>query len=187
VIFRIKRRHDVAEDRTLIELTSEIVGAYVLANSIAANDLPGLIHGVHKALSGAGQPEAAPEEAEIKATASQVRKSLSPEALVSFEDGKSYKSLKRHLSTRGMTPDEYRAKWGLPKDYPMVAPNYSAQRSALAKTLGLGRKAAPAPTPAAAPEKRGRGRPRIAQAEQTQQAQRSVNPVHAEAETASDA
>jgi predicted transcriptional regulator len=159
----------VAEDRTLIELTTEIVGAYVLANSVAASDLPSLIHGVHQALSGAGQPEAPPEEVEVKATPAQIRKSLSPDTLISFEDGKPYKSLKRHLSTRGITPDEYRAKWGLPKDYPMVAPNYSAQRSALAKTLGLGRKAAPAPAPVA--EKRGRGRPRIVQTEQTQQSQ----------------
>jgi predicted transcriptional regulator len=158
----------VAEDRTLIELTTEIVGAYVLANSLAASDLPGLIHGVHQALTGAGQPVAAPEEADVKATSGQIRKSISPDTLISFEDGKPYKSLKRHLSTRGMTPDDYRAKWGLPKDYPMVAPNYSAQRSALAKTLGLGRKAAAAPAPVT--EKRGRGRPRIVQAEQTQQA-----------------
>jgi predicted transcriptional regulator len=161
----------VAEDRTLIELTTEIVGAYVLANSVAASDLPGLIHGVHQALTGAGQPAAAPEEADIKATPAQIRKSISPDTLISFEDGKTYKSLKRHLSTRGMTPDDYRAKWGLPKDYPMVAPNYSAQRSALAKTLGLGRKAAPTPTPTPVTEKRGRGRPRIVQAAQTQQAQ----------------
>jgi predicted transcriptional regulator len=166
-----QRRHAVAEDRTLIELTTEIVGAYVLANSIAASDLPGLIHGVHQALTGAGQPAAAPEESDVKATPAQIRKSISPDTLISFEDGKPYKSLKRHLSTRGMTPDDYRAKWGLPKDYPMVAPNYSAQRSALAKTLGLGRKAAPAPEPVA--EKRGRGRPRIVQAEQAQQAQAS--------------
>jgi predicted transcriptional regulator len=158
----------VADDRTLIELTTEIVGAYVLANSIAASDLPGLIHGVHQALTGAGQPAAAPEEADVKATPAQIRKSISPDTLISFEDGKPYKSLKRHLSTRGMTPDDYRTKWGLPKDYPMVAPNYSAQRSALAKTLGLGRKAAPAPAPVT--EKRGRGRPRIVQAEQAQQA-----------------
>ncbi len=161
----------MAEDRTLIELTTEIVGAYVLANSLAASDLPGLIHGVHQALTGAGQPEAPPEEADVKATPAQIRKSISPDTLISFEDGKTYKSLKRHLSTRGMTPDDYRAKWGLPKDYPMVAPNYSAQRSALAKTLGLGRKASPAPAPAPVTEKRGRGRPRIVQAAQTQQAQ----------------
>jgi predicted transcriptional regulator len=167
----------VADDRTLIELTTEIVGAYVLANSLAASDLPGLIHGVHQALTGAGQPPAAPEEADVKATSAQIRKSISPDTLISFEDGKPYKSLKRHLSTRGMTPDDYRAKWGLPKDYPMVAPNYSAQRSALAKTLGLGRKAAPTPAPAT--EKRGRGRPRIVQAEQTQQAQVSGDAAEA--------
>jgi predicted transcriptional regulator len=70
-----------------------------------------------------------------------VKKSITPDHLISLEDGKKYKSLKRHLTSRGMTPDEYRAKWGLPKDYPMVAASYSAQRSNLAKTLGLGRKA----------------------------------------------
>jgi len=128
----------VADDRTLIELTTEIVGAYVLANTIAASDLPGLIHGVHQALTGAGQPAAAPEEVDVKATPAQIRKSLSPDTLISFEDGKAYKSLKRHLSTRGMTPDDYRAKWGLPKDYPMVAPNYAKARSDLAKQMGLG-------------------------------------------------
>ncbi len=172
----------MAEDRTLIELTTEIVGAYVLANSIAASDLPGLIHGVHQALTGAGQPQAAPEEADAKATTGQIRKSISPDTLISFEDGKPYKSLKRHLSTRGLTPEDYRAKWGLPKDYPMVAPNYSAQRSALAKTLGLGRKAAPAPV--VVTEKRGRGRPRIVQAEQTQQAQVSDGALASEAQDA---
>jgi predicted transcriptional regulator len=91
-----------------------------------------------------------------KPSAAEIRKSRSPEYLTSFIDGRKYKSLKRHLTTNGLTPDEYRSRYGLPKDYPMVAEAYSAQRSALAKTLGLGRKAAAEPEPE--PAKKGRGR-----------------------------
>jgi predicted transcriptional regulator len=146
----------------LIDLTAEIVAAYLEKNPVAASELPALIQTTYAALAGASEPPAAVAEPEIKATTGQIRKSLSPDALISFEDGKSYKSLKRHLSTKGLTPDDYRAKWGLPKDYPMVAPSYSAQRSSLAKSLGLGRKAA-AVEPALPPAKR--GRPKKAAAE----------------------
>jgi predicted transcriptional regulator len=101
--------------------------------------LPLLILSVHKALKEAGAPSAEPDPAPTPAVS--VKKSITADHLISLEDGKKYKSLKRHQTSRGMTPDEYRAKWGLPKDYPMVAASYSAQRSNLAKTLGLGRKA----------------------------------------------
>lgn len=125
--------------RTDIDRAVDIVCAYVSNNSIPASELPELIAGVHRALTPV-PAETAPAADEIKpATAAQIRRSITPDALVSFEDGKPYKTLRRHLSARGLTPEEYRRKWGLPHDYPMVAANYAAQRSALAKTAGLGR------------------------------------------------
>lgn len=116
-----------ADRSNLIELTADIVSAYVQKNPVPVSGLPDLIASVNLALAAVGQP-IAPVEPVLKPA-------------VSLEDGKKYKSLKRHLAaTYGLSPDEYRAKWGLTKDYPMVAPNYSATRSALAKSLGLGRK-----------------------------------------------
>lgn len=171
----------MAEDIDTITLTAEIVAAYAAGNKIKAEELPALISSVHGALSSAGQPEIAVEPETSKPTTSQIKKSISHDALISFVDGKSYKSLKRHLSTQGMSPDEYRSKYGLPRDYPMVAPSYSLQRSELAKKLGLGNKrvaAAPAPEPQPEPKpeatpapKRGRRK----QAEQAQQAQRETS------------
>jgi predicted transcriptional regulator len=132
-------------------LAADIVAAFVSNNKISVGELPELISSVHKALQNAGSPE--PEPPPAPTPAISVKKSITPDYLISLEDGKKYKSLKRHLATRGMSPDEYRTKWGLAKDYPMVAANYSAQRSSLAKTLGLGRKAAAAaPEPVATPE-----------------------------------
>ncbi|KMO18404.1 MucR family transcriptional regulator [Methylobacterium platani] len=155
----------------LIELTSDIVGAYVSNNNLRPADLPGLIASVHASLTGLGQPAAAPEE-DHKVTAAQIRKSVTPDSITSFLDGKPYKSLKRHLTTRGFTPDEYRQKFGLPFDYPMVAATYAAQRSELAKSLGLGqirreraaaqRAEAEAKAEPAVPARR--GRPRKAEA-----------------------
>jgi len=122
----------------ILDMTVGIVANYVSKNSISPEGLPGLIASVHAALANAGgEPVEAAEEVE-RPSAAAIRKSIKPDGLVSFEDGRSYKSLKRHLTVRGMTPDEYRAKWGLPKDYPMVSPQYSAARSALAKQMGLG-------------------------------------------------
>ncbi|MBZ9763366.1 MucR family transcriptional regulator [Mesorhizobium sp. CA8] len=130
----------------LIELTADIVSAYVQKNAVPVSGLPELIASVNSALSNIGRT--APEEAPARKPAVNPKRSVFPDYIISLEDGQKYKSLKRHLATRhGMTPDEYRAKWGLSKDYPMVAPNYSATRSALAKSLGLGRKAAPAKKP----------------------------------------
>jgi predicted transcriptional regulator len=148
----------MAEQRADLEaLTADVVAAYVANNKIPVNELAGLISSVHTALSNAGQPEpeAAPEQ--TKATPAQIRKSITPDALISFEDGRSYKTLKRHLTLRGLSMEAYREKWGLPKDYPSTAPSYSAQRSQLAKSLGLGRKAAE-PSADAAPAKAARGR-----------------------------
>lgn len=120
-----------------VEMAAEIVAAYVSNNSVAAGDLPGIIQQVYRALEDAASG-AKPEEAAPPTPAVPVKKSITPDYLISLEDGRKYKSLKRHLSTRGLSPDEYRTKWGLPRDYPMVAASYSAQRSELAKKLGLG-------------------------------------------------
>ncbi len=128
-------------DETLITLTADIVSAHVSNNSVAVNDLPTLIQNVHSALTGLGakveEPEARPEPAV------SVRSSVKPDYIVCLEDGKKLKMLKRHLMTHyQMTPDQYRHKWGLGPDYPMVAPNYAEQRRTLAKSIGLGTKAA---------------------------------------------
>jgi len=127
----------------VVELTAEVIAAYVTKNSISVSDLPSLISSVHAAITGLTAPAAAPE-AEKPVPAVPIKKSVTPDYLLSLEDGRRYKSLKRHLTGRGLTPAEYRAKWGLPHDYPMVAANYAAQRSELAKAIGLGRKRAEA-------------------------------------------
>ena len=127
-----------AETATLIEMTSEIVAAYVAKNHVQASELPTLISTVHASLSGMGSaPEAAPEPAKLTPPVS-IKKSVTDDYLISLEDGKQYQSLKRHLLKHGLTPAEYRAKWGLPADYPMVAPAYARKRSELAKSIGLG-------------------------------------------------
>jgi predicted transcriptional regulator len=117
-------------------LTADIVSAFVTSNSVEAADLPGLIFLVHQTFVGLLSP--APPEAAKPIPAVPVKKSITPDHILSLEDGKPYKSLKRHLSSRGLTPAEYRAKWGLPSNYPMVSPNYAKARSELAKSLGLG-------------------------------------------------
>jgi predicted transcriptional regulator len=129
----------------LTELTADIVSAYVAHNSVAAADLPSLIKSTFAALSGVGQPVAEVTEAAPKATVAQIRRSLTPDALISFIDGRPFRTLKRHLAVHGLTPAAYREKYGLPADYPIVAASYAAKRSALAFTAGLGRKAAPEP------------------------------------------
>lgn len=124
---------------TLITLTADIVSAHVSNNSVAVNDLPTLIQNVHNALTGLGsQPEPTPVKQE---PAVSIRSSVKPDFIVCLEDGKKLKMLKRHLMTHyQMTPDDYRQKWGLSADYPMVAPNYAEQRRTLAKKIGLGTK-----------------------------------------------
>ena len=126
-------------DDTLITLTADIVAAHVSNNSVAVNDLPLLIANVHGALATLGSGGAAPEvRAEPKVP---IRSSIKPDYIVCLEDGKRLKMLKRHLMTHyQMTPDQYRQKWGLNSDYPMVAPNYAEQRRTLAKSIGLGTK-----------------------------------------------
>ena len=123
----------------LVELTAEIVSAYVSKNALVAAELPSLIAHVHGALVAAAMKNGAPVQEERK-PAVPVKKSVTDDYIICLEDGKRFKSLKRHLSTHyDLTPDTYRAKWGLPHDYPMVAPNYAAARSLLAKKIGLGR------------------------------------------------
>jgi len=130
-----------AADNDLIDLSADIVCAYVSHNALSVTDLPKLIADVHTALRGLQSP-AAPAPAEEQKPAVAVRKSVAPDYIICLEDGKKFKSLKRHLRTHyNLSPEEYREKWGLPADYPMVAPNYSATRSRLAKDNGLGRKA----------------------------------------------
>ncbi|MCB1521217.1 MAG: MucR family transcriptional regulator [Hyphomicrobiaceae bacterium] len=126
------------EDRELVELTAKIVSAYVSNNSIVATDLPQLINDTHAALIRATGRPIEPERDEQRPKVS-VKKSVMPDYIICLEDGKKFKSLKRHLRTHyNMTPEEYREKWNLPHDYPMVAPNYARQRSDLAKKMGLG-------------------------------------------------
>jgi predicted transcriptional regulator len=121
-----------------IELCAEIVSAYVSNNSVPAADLPVLLNSVYAALTKTAQEQQ--EEAKVELMpAISVRKSVTPDYIICLEDGKKFKSLKRHLrTTYDMTPEQYRAKWSLPADYPMVAPNYAKARSELAKTMGLG-------------------------------------------------
>jgi predicted transcriptional regulator len=140
---------DSAPSAHYIALAAEIVSAYVSKNSVPSGDLAGLISDVHAALMQAAGDGAA-EPAEAPKPAIQARKSVQPDYIVCLEDGKRFKSLKRHLRTvYDLTPDQYRAKWGLAHDYPMVAPNYAAARSELAKQFGLGaRRKKPEPLPA---------------------------------------
>ena len=123
----------------IIGLVADIVSAYVSNNSVPAADLPALIATTHSAIADLGKEPPAPTLAEKAAPAVSIKKSITADFLICLEDGKKFKSLKRHLRTAyDMTPDQYRAKWGLPPDYPMVAPSYAEARSNLAKSMGLG-------------------------------------------------
>ena len=127
------------DNAELLALTTDIVASHVANNSVNVADLPQLIQQVYGALSELGNPSQAP--AAKPKPAVNIKRSVTPDYIVCLEDGVKLKMLKRHLQTRyGMTPDEYRERWGLTADYPMVAPNYAAQRSALAKKIGLGTK-----------------------------------------------
>jgi predicted transcriptional regulator len=129
---------DKAAHSELLSLTADIVASHVSNNSVAIGDLPNLIQQVYATLAGIGQPKAEPVAARPQ-PAVPVKKSITPEYLICLEDGKKLKMLKRHLKTAyDMSPEEYRARWDLPPDYPMVAPNYAEQRRDLAKKIGLG-------------------------------------------------
>ena len=154
-IGKILSMDEAGAQRGLLDLTAEIVTAYAGHHTVAMNDLPGLITQVFEALRGVGVIEPV-SAAEALVPAVPIKKSVMPDFIVCLEDGKKLKMLKRHLAVHyHLTPAAYRQRWGLPADYPMVAPAYAAQRSSLAKSLGLGRKPvapAPAPEPEAAPE-----------------------------------
>jgi predicted transcriptional regulator len=134
------------ESDEVIALTGEIVAAFVSHNSLRPTELPALIQSVHDGLVRlmTGQATPSAPEPEAAAPAVSIRKSITPDYLICLDDGLKFKSLRRHLSVLGMTPEQYRAKWRLPSDYPMVAANYAAQRSALAKKIGLGQSRGPA-------------------------------------------
>ena len=126
-------------DSDLLTLTADIVAAHVGNNSVAISDLSILISNVHSALAGLSKPVEVPDEKPVPAVS--IRSSVKPDYIVCLEDGKKLKMLRRHLMTHyGLTPDDYRAKWGLPADYPMVAPDYAERRRVLAKEIGLGTK-----------------------------------------------
>lgn len=142
------------EKPTLLALTAEIVATHVANNRVGSAELVDLIASVHRSLGGLGQVEEEAPAVQAKPAVS-IRNSVKPDYIVCLEDGKKLTMLKRYLQSRyGMSPQQYRAKWKLPADYPMVAPNYAERRRALAKEIGLGRKAPPPPAPAK------RGRPR---------------------------
>ena len=128
----------------MLDRTAEIVMAYVGRNAVPLGEVPGLIASVHSALVDLTQRQRAAEPQVAKPSPADIRKSITPDALISFIDGRSYKTLRRHLGVHGLTPEGYRARYGLPVDYPVTSPAYSAQRSALAKNFGLGRSGATA-------------------------------------------
>jgi len=139
----------------ITSLTAGVVAAYVGHHTVSATDLPDLIKTIGKELAGLSQPAVEPKPEKLT-PAVPIRRSVTPDYIICLEDGKKLKMLKRHLKTRyDMTPDEYRKRWGLKEDYPMVAPSYAAQRSDLAKKIGLGRK----PEPTKAPRRQTRKKP----------------------------
>ncbi|MCK2056870.1 MucR family transcriptional regulator [Methylobacterium sp. 37f] len=136
---------DAPEENTLqevtvdyVDMTAEIVSAYIANNSVRPADLGELIASVHQTLKGLSGPATPAADKIEKPTPAEIKKSITPDALISFEDGKPYKTLKRHLTIRGLTPEAYRTRYGLPVDYPMTSASYSEQRSKLAHALGLG-------------------------------------------------
>ncbi len=148
---------DISSTNTYVELTTVIVSAYVKHNSVPMAEVPGLIRGVHQALTTLGVGAAEESAPTPLKPAVPIKRSVTDDFIISLEDGRKMKSMKRYLFGLGMTPAQYREKWGLPNDYPMVAPSYAAKRSALARTIGLGRKARvegvePTPVPDPVPD-----------------------------------
>jgi predicted transcriptional regulator len=132
----------VSDDLEIKKIVGEIAAAYFGNSHVTPNEIATVIAQIANSLAAVGAPTpaeaVAPPEEKKKLTPAQIRRSVTPDAIISFEDDKPYKTLRRHLASRGMTPDEYRSKWGLPRDYPMVAPSYSEMRSSFAKEFGLG-------------------------------------------------
>lgn len=137
-VMECSRMAEQNESVDFLAITADVVASYIAHNSLPPQELPMLIEQVHGALTSLGQPRA-PEATEPPKPAVPIRRSVTPDVIICLEDGKKFKSLKRHLRTRyGLTPEQYRERWGLPDDYPMVAPNYARARSDLAKEMGLG-------------------------------------------------
>ena len=160
--------YDFGKSTETVELAASIVSAYVGNNHVAVVDLPAVIASVFGALTSLGSSvPAPPKEAAPQTPAVSVKKSVTPEYIICLEDGKQFKSMKRHLATKfGLTPDEYRRKWSLPSDYPMVAAGYATKRSELALALGLGRKKSETTEEPAAPAKTARAKkPKASEAE----------------------
>jgi len=160
-----RKEVEVSDTIELQKIVGQVAAAYFSNSHVSPAEIPTVIGQIASSLGAVGAPagQAEAESAEeTKLTPAQIRRSIRPEALISFEDSKPYKTLRRHLAVRGLSPDDYRAKWGLPKDYPMVAPSYSEARSAMAKALGLGSRvsaqAQPAGAAAAAPKRQTKGR-----------------------------
>ncbi|WP_267428667.1 MucR family transcriptional regulator [Methylobacterium sp. GC_Met_2] len=156
------------DQSNFIDLAAQIVSAYVSNNRVSPTELPQLLLSMHDAVAGLGSPSAPGEAEADKLTPAQIRKSIRPEGLVSFIDGKTYQTLKRHLTRHGLDPAAYRARYGLPANYPSVAASYSERRSALAKNIGLGhqrRNAALDAAEAAVPPAKPKGRKKAAAAE----------------------
>jgi predicted transcriptional regulator len=127
-----------AAPASVLKLTTDIVASYVEHNRLSSQELPGLIQSVYAAMAGGEPAEAAAAPAPVAKTKAQIAKSITPDGLISFVDGRPYKMLRRHLAANGMTPADYKARYGLPTDYPMTAPAYSEKRSQFAKAAGLG-------------------------------------------------
>ncbi len=144
----------------IIDLSTEVVSSYLTNNKLAASEIPALIASVHGALDALASGKVEEPTPELHPAIS-IKKSITPDAIICLEDGKAFKSLKRHLRTKyNLSPEDYRAKWGLPTSYPMVAPNYAASRSALAKNMGLGQQRRKMTAAAPAPAPKPKGRPR---------------------------
>lgn len=156
----------MAGDENLRDLVAEVAAAYFSNSHVPPAEIPTVVQQIASSLAAVGSSAAMPETSaeqpasQRKLTPAQIRKSITPDALISFEDGRPYKTLRRHLTTHGLTIEQYKEKWGLPKDYPTVAPSYSAARSAMAKSLGLGQMrktpTSAAATPPEAPVQRAR-------------------------------
>lgn len=160
----------MSDDVDLRKLVADVAAAYFSNSHVTPTEIPTVINHIASSLSGVGAAvvEQAPEApAQASPTSAQIRKSITRDALISFEDNKPYKTLRRHLAVRGLSPEQYREKWGLPKDYPMVAPSYSEARSSMARALGLGsrRQAAAAAAPAPATAKAEPAKPEAAKPE----------------------
>jgi len=139
IMIMVRQENSRMAKSNSVELAAEIVAAFVSNNPLPKGELPALIHAVHSAVERlAAGPDSAPPQVEAKTPVVSIRKSITPDFLICLDDGKRFKSLRRHLAGLGLTPQQYREKWNLPSDYPMVAPNYAAQRSALAKKIGFG-------------------------------------------------